>query len=824
MNTTPDIHIFAYGSPENPREHRVATLSNTLPGACKIQEMNLKQQINGGETLTFSVPANHEEAGFVMRGYWAVFRDMDGTYRAFVIQEETERHGQGEMIREVYCEELAVVELNDEVVTDIRPQNTNARDALNRLLEGSLWQSGTVDDLGTGSTNFYYESRMSGIKKIIKEWGGEIRFRVTIGADNTITGRYVDILVERGRRTGKRFEYTKDLTSVERITDMKPIKTALYGRGKGEETDSEGYGRRLTFADVEWKKENGDPVDKPIGQEWVGDPDALATWGHVNPDGTRRHRFGVYVNEQQEDAEALLRETWEEVKRQRQPEITYKMDVLDLEQVNAGEYRHEAVRLGDTVAVIDRNFDWDVEIEARVLEIDRDFISPENTKITLGNILQDITGAVREIQDRVEEKIGRDDPIGWLRGIIDAARSEFHSQNGYVYITDEDGILITNRPKDNIDNPPDKAMQLKHGGLGIAGSRNPDGTFNWETFVLGDQVIADRINSGRIRTDDVTVGDDAGQVRISGGNVTIKGGGLEVYSTPDASDAGVMIRGNKITTNFIKNGDFDTRPSGDEKEDWRFMGGAHYNSSEGRIDIDVSSDMGPQHGVVQEFLVFNERATFQALFRCNITRGSATNRVRFYWFFYDSETGGRFDELEYEEELASYQDWHLLTRTIDFPPGTVRVRVYVQSWTDGQTMDDGFEIHWVRGYYDELVRQDQLQEYPKDLHSVQAAPEIQQFHISISVTQDLDTGTHSAGTMYFPRTFSNPGSLGNIAVVLTGVDGYSAYINYGAYNISRSGFELRIKPRGSDISAGQELNLNGIAYRVGYLGSTGGSI
>lgn len=824
MRNAPDIHIFAYGSQENPRERRVATLSNTLPGACKIQEMKLKQQINGGETLTFSVPANHKEAGFVMRGYWAIFKDLDGSYRAFVIQEEIEKHDQGQNLREAYCEELAVVELNDEIVTDVRPQNTNARDALNRLLDGSLWEAGTVDDLGTGSTNFYYENRMSGIKKIIEEWGGEIRFRVTIGADNTITGRYVDILAQRGRRTGKRFEYSKDLSGVERITDMKPLKTALYGRGKGEETDSGGYGRRLTFKDVEWKKENGDPVDKPVGQEWVGDPDALEVWGHVNSDGTRRHRFGVYTNEEQEDEEELLRETWEEVKRQRQPEITYKMNVLDLEQVNAGEYSHEAVRLGDTVAVIDRNFAWDVQIEARVSEIERDFIAPENTQITLGNVLKDITGVVREIQDRVEEKIGRDDPIGWLRGIIDAARSEFHSQNGYVYITDEDGILITNRPKDNIDNPPDKAMQLKHGGLAIAGSLNPDGTFNWETFVLGDQVIADRINTGRIRTDDVTVGDDAGQVRISGGNVTIKGGGLEVYSTPDASDAGVMIRGNKITTNFIKNADFDDQPSGDEGIDWRIMGNAQYNLSAGRIDIDVSSNMGPQHGVVQEFTVFNLRAKFQALFRCNVTRGSATNRVRFYWFFYDSETGERFDELEYREELATYQEWHLLTHTIDFPPGTVKARLYVQAWTDGEDMADGFEIHWVRGYYDELVRQDQLLEYPRDPHSVQAAPEIQQFSITISVTKDLGTATVSAGTMFFPRRFSDPGPLGNIAVVLTGVDGYSAYFNFGVYNINRSGFELRIKPRGSDISAGQTLKMNGIAYRAGYLGATGGNI
>ena len=187
----------------------------------------------------------------------------------------------------------------------------------------------------------------------------------------------------------------------------------MYGRGRGEETDSEGYGRRITFADVEWSVANGDPADKPLGQEWIGDPDALQVWGHLNPDGSKRHRMGVYVNEEQDDPEKLLRETWEQLEQLKQPLVTYELDVIDLEQVSADEYKHEAIRLGDTVYVIDRHFATKFEVGVRVVKIERDLIAPENTRITLGQPQGNLSDLVRRIEEQVRNKLGQGDPIGW---------------------------------------------------------------------------------------------------------------------------------------------------------------------------------------------------------------------------------------------------------------------------------------------------------------------------------------------------------------------------------------------------------------------------
>jgi hypothetical protein len=107
----------------------------------------------------------------------------------------------------------------------------------------------------------------------------------------------------RGTVTGKQFVYGKDILELEREEDSTPVNTALYGRGKGVETESgEGYGRRLTFDDVVWTTAAGDPVDKPAGQEWVGDPAALARWGR--PGG--RHRFDVFTLHRMERQDHLF--------------------------------------------------------------------------------------------------------------------------------------------------------------------------------------------------------------------------------------------------------------------------------------------------------------------------------------------------------------------------------------------------------------------------------------------------------------------------------------------------------------------------------------
>lgn len=462
------------------------------------------EKLTGENIFTFSVPANHQDAQYVTEGNLVAFKDLDGNWQLFEIKRVTDTHDD-DLIRTAFCEHV-FYELIDDFIEDKRPYNTTAAYALQQALEGTRWQAGNVDDLGLNSVNFYYESVLSALQKVANTWGGELQFRIAV-VGNTIAARYVDLLSRRGAETGKQFVYSKDIKSIEREVDLTQVVTALYGRGKGEQIE-EGYGRRITFEDVEWSVTNGDPADKPLGQKWVGDPEALARWGR--PGG--RHRFGVFEDSEEEDPAVLLQKTWEELQRRKNPRITYKLDVADLERLTG--YEHEKVRLGDTVRIIDRAFSPELLVEARVIEINRDLLQPENTKITLGNFapsIVDETIKQEQIRQTVSDRQGVWDranqfnPDGtldteWLNGIIDTLRNEVRAGRGTVTVTDNNGILIVDDP----DNPT-KALRLLGGMFAIANSKDPvTGEWNWRTFGTGDGFIADLITAGKLKGGKVT--------------------------------------------------------------------------------------------------------------------------------------------------------------------------------------------------------------------------------------------------------------------------------------------------------------------------------
>ncbi|MGG3480578.1 phage tail spike protein [Peribacillus frigoritolerans] len=378
----PDLLIF------DPYDNLLAVISNEGKAACPFWDALFGERINQGSTFEFTTTANHDDARFIVDQNQVAFKDKDGAFRLFVISEpEKTNDSDGPIIRAVCVP--AMLELNDEIIKDVRPYNTTLKDAATRALTGTRWKVGEIAELGLNSTNFYYINVTEAITQVINTWGGELRDRVEING-NKITGRFIDILPRRGADTGKRWEIDKDILKITNKTQSYP-KTALYGRGSslptGDDTsETEGFTRKITFSDVVWSKAKGDPVDKPAGQEWVGDPTALEMYGRKNDDGTLRHRMGVYESGDQEDAKALLKETWNALQEQKKPIENYEMDVFLLQDITG--YYHEKVRLGDTTYAIDRSFAKPIEVEERIISFEYDISDPENTGVVeLGNFI-----------------------------------------------------------------------------------------------------------------------------------------------------------------------------------------------------------------------------------------------------------------------------------------------------------------------------------------------------------------------------------------------------------------------------------------------------
>lgn len=499
---------------------KTETLITILPKGSFFNPIH-HEVLNGENTFEFSVHGDQEEAQYVAEGNLVAWQDLDAAWQAFEIKKVTDQHSDG-LTRTAYCEHI-LYELLDDIVVDKRPE-AGALAALDGMLEGTRWQTGIVDDLGTSSTTAYYEPSLSAVQKVATAWAGELRWRIIVSG-NTIAERRVDLLAARGSDTGKQFEYSKDLNSVRRTGDSCNIYTAMYGRGKGVETESgTGYGRRLTFEDEVWSTASGDPANKPAGQKWVGDADALAQWGR--PGG--RHRFGIYTNEEQTDPAALLTETWAALQGQKTPPVSYELEAISLEELSG--YSHEAVRLGDLVRVIDREFNPPLLVSARVQELDRDLIDPQNTKVVLGNFSPTIVDTTINTQREIAEQKNKTFNTSWLDGKISILQNEIENTAAYVFQTAGDGILIMNAPTFA---EATKAMKLGGGVFALANSKTGD-QWDWRAFGDGSGFSADEITTGLL---------NAGLIQI-GPETTFAAG----Y---DPSQAGVMGMGVDENTNGL---------------------------------------------------------------------------------------------------------------------------------------------------------------------------------------------------------------------------------------------------------------------------------
>lgn len=289
-----------------------------------------------------------------------------------------------------------IEELRKSVVLDKRPQNTFARPVINELLAGTNWQARFVSETSQRSTNFYYISTFEALKKVCDVWNLEMQFFVEMNG-NKIGARYIDFKKRIGEATGKRVVYGHNALQILQEVERTNLFTALIGRGKGEEVSASnneggqaGYGRRLNFENVVWEKAKGAPVDKPKGQKYVELPEMTKKYGIKNADGTMRAKIGFVVFQEEEDANVLIRRTYEQLVNASRPQLTLKTSTVYLKDVN----------IGDTIRVVrhDKKLDYDT----RIFDITFDRLNDESNDIKLGDRISESNEA--KIQNIASQK------------------------------------------------------------------------------------------------------------------------------------------------------------------------------------------------------------------------------------------------------------------------------------------------------------------------------------------------------------------------------------------------------------------------------------
>ncbi|MBQ8617661.1 MAG: phage tail protein [Clostridia bacterium] len=312
----------------------------------------------------FMLTAELLNAYGVMSGEYLGFECDDGRYRLFRADKASVSVSAG--YTTVTATEAAVAELANRVVDEVRFESVYADEAAEAALEGSGFKLGAMAKGRAGPINKYYAKRW----KVLREIEAVCNVRVIpyyTMEDGRITGKYVDIEEKTYERTGRILQRETDATNIQIAYSGWAI-ARMYGAGKSIGTEDPPS--CVTFADVEWSRENGDPMDKPAGLTYLEDPDLIAQ-GIGDED--------VFEDKNITDPEELLRETMKALKRKSRPSVSGTATAFDIAYKPG--YEHKRVRLYN---ILDIPTDDGKTVDGIIIDIQRNYIRRDLTQIILG--------------------------------------------------------------------------------------------------------------------------------------------------------------------------------------------------------------------------------------------------------------------------------------------------------------------------------------------------------------------------------------------------------------------------------------------------------
>ena len=320
----------------------------------------------GAESYEFTTINNARTNVTLEVGNYVLFK-YNGKYKLFQIMETTDEHSEGKKLLTVYAE-MAGMELRNDYCEPFNLEG-NFINLLERILQDTNWRVGTYSESLLYNIQPIRYTEPKNVYSIIQEnlatFGGvEIEFRAEF-VSNQLAALLIDCYESgtRGNKKYRRFEYGKDVKGITRERNINDLATAVIGQGNNN----------LTFKDIEWSKNLGNPCDKPLQQDFVVDVKANDLWNNGGKYIKTVHKVDT------DDAQTLLQECWDYLQEIKQPKFDYDVDLA----LVAEDYQD--IGVGDTNYVLDFDYQPAILLEARVGKLELSFADPRDNKCTLTN-------------------------------------------------------------------------------------------------------------------------------------------------------------------------------------------------------------------------------------------------------------------------------------------------------------------------------------------------------------------------------------------------------------------------------------------------------
>lgn len=312
-------------------------------------------------TLTASIPLRYH----AVPGEYLGMVCADGAFRKFEIDDAQD--DETEETTALTCTDAAAGELEGLIVERISVTQADAAAAAQAVLAGTGWR---VESTSAGEYKADLKATASDAWSLLATVRDKCAVRIVpcyAFDGQQITDKIVRI-EDRVSAFRGRILQSDVLASGMSVTRTGSPRPMVYGLGATDENDEQ-----LTFAGIQWSTENGDPVDKPLGQSWVGVPEAVAAYPG---------RGMVHEVTGCKDAGELLRICYAQALKSAAPATGASAFVSDIEMTDPDEGAHMSLRLYDLVAIVTKRGEV---VMMAIIGISRNYARPWETKIKLGH-------------------------------------------------------------------------------------------------------------------------------------------------------------------------------------------------------------------------------------------------------------------------------------------------------------------------------------------------------------------------------------------------------------------------------------------------------
>lgn len=456
----------------------------------EVYGLDRKEAVNGEHSLTIRTTRVLE------KGQRILTLDNRNRWREHVVYGTDESHESGNKpIGEYYCVWSLMHDLMGTTVSRMPGVQTPvmAGVALDAALSGTArWVAGTVTNSNLGGASMYDMGGWEAMQVMTKTWGGEVDVTIEVGLAGVVS-RKVDYYDAQGEHVAKRrFDFGADLKGVRRKIPDGPIFCRISPRGKGEETEGGGYGRKITIESVN------------DGKDWLENTDLAQLVRLPDGNGGWEYPTRIVDNPQIETPSELKEWGLAVLDDYTVPKVSYDVDAIQaaIEGVDI-----QGVSLGDRVHVVDAKFGG-LRLSARVVSIETDMLDEMAVKVKLGYVSENVGSMLTKLQGDIASvsaaveavRNGTEMTDTYLQRLVARLNEEINATGGYWYLIEGQGTRTYDRAVSDpaVGAEATKVIEMKGGSLRIADSKDAQGEWEWDTVFVSGHVAAQLVTAAHL--------------------------------------------------------------------------------------------------------------------------------------------------------------------------------------------------------------------------------------------------------------------------------------------------------------------------------------